>query len=251
MNWTVFAVFVVVWVFVGLLTGLWMTRRGHDGRWTVIAVILGPLFVPIAYERIERNPRSVDVTSVDSWGADTAKTSGLRVMVGYDASAEAEHALRSALRLFGSGGGVLELVAVVSYDDANDPDSTMVDRAKQRLTAAASGAGTVPVGYAVLAGPPGECLRWYAENHRADVLVVGKRGRGMSTRMLGSVAEYLTAHCPVPVLVVDPAVPSEPQDSAEPTVAVRVSPLDSPRETGNPQTPGGADDSRGSGRPVQ
>ncbi|MBM7460992.1 universal stress protein [Rhodococcus coprophilus] len=223
MNWTVIAVFVVVWVLVGLLTGLWMARRGHDGRWTIIAVVLGPLFVPIAYERVERTPRPVEVTPVDSWGADPANRSGLRVMVGYDGSVEAEHALASALKLFGRGGGVLELVAVVSYDDASGADSTMVDRAKHRLNEAASGAGAVPTGYAVLAGPPGQCLRWYAENHRADVLVVGKRGRGMTTRMLGSVAEYLTAHCPVPVLVVDPTVPPEPTDSAEPTVALRVS----------------------------
>ncbi len=239
MNWTVFAVFVVVWVLVGLLTGLWMARRGHDGRWTLIAVVLGPLFVPIAYERVERTPRSVDVTPVDSWGADPANEPGLRVLVGYDGSVEAEHALASALKLFGSGRGVLELVAVVSYDDASDPDATMVERAKHRLNEAASGVGPVPTGYAVLAGPPGQCLRWYAENHRADVLVVGKRGRGMSTRMLGSVAEYLTAHCPVPVLVVDPTASSEPTASTErtastePTVALRVSPERAGKESEN------------------
>lgn len=231
MNWTVFAVFLVVWVLIGLLTGLWMARRGHDGRWTLIAVILGPLFVPIAYERIERNPRSVEVTPVGSWGTDTAKASGLRVMVGYDGSMEAQHALASALRLFGSSGGTLELVAVVSYDDASDPDSSLIERAKHRLSDAASAAGDVPTGYAILAGPAGQCLRWYAENHRSDVLVVGKRGRGMTTRMMGSVAEYLTAHCPVPVLVVDPTAPSDPADAEEPTVAVRVTPQRAGRES--------------------
>lgn len=50
-------VFVVVWVVIGLVTGLWMARRGHDPSWTLVAVVLGPLFVPIALERVERRPR--------------------------------------------------------------------------------------------------------------------------------------------------------------------------------------------------
>src|SRR5690606_2198905 len=148
---TVFAVFIVVWVLIGVATGLWMARRGHDPRWTLIAVILGPLFVPIAYERVERSPRSIEAVPLERWGADTSDSGDLRVMVGYDGSTEAKDALQTALHLFGSRGGVLELVAVVSYDDGTDPDSPVLRTAKQRLADAASGAGEVPVGYAVLA----------------------------------------------------------------------------------------------------
>lgn len=205
MNWTALTVFVVVWVLIGLATGLWMARRGHDARWTFIAVILGPLFVPIAYERAERGPRSVEAKPVGRWEAAAGEAGELRVMVGYDGSVQARHALQAALHLFGSGRGVLELVAVVSYDDRTDPDSAVLDTAKQRLAEVAAAVDEAPVGYAILAGPPGQCLRWFAEDQRADVVVVGKRGRGMSTRMLGSVTEYLTAHCSVPVLVVDPS----------------------------------------------
>jgi len=228
MNWTVFTVFLVVWILSGLLTGLWMARRGHDPRWTIISVILGPLFVPITLERIERVPRPVETAPVDRWGTTTTEPGGLRVMVGYDDSAEARHALQVARRLFGPVDGVLELVAVVSYDDGTEPDSEVLDKARQRLTAAASAAEGIPVGYAILAGPPGPCLRWFAEDQHADVLVVGKRGRGMSTRMLGSVAEDLTSHCPVPVLVVDPAIGSTPSDVDAPTLAVRVPAEDIP-----------------------
>jgi nucleotide-binding universal stress UspA family protein len=211
-----------VWVFIGVATGLWMARRGHDLRWTLIAVILGPLFVPIAYERVERSPRSIEAVSVDRWGADTSDSGDLRVMVGYDGSTEAKDALQTALQLFGSRGGVLELVAVVSYDDGTDPDSPVLRTAMQRLADAASGAGEVPVGYAVLAGPPGPCLSWFADEHGADVLVVGRRGRGMSNRMLGSVAEYLIAHCRAPVLVVDPTSHSKAAGSTKSALAVRV-----------------------------
>lgn len=54
MRPVILVVFLIVWVLIGLATGLWMARRGHDPRWTLIAVALGPLFVPIAYERVER-----------------------------------------------------------------------------------------------------------------------------------------------------------------------------------------------------
>lgn len=222
MNWTVFGVFVVVWVLSGLVTGLWMARRGHDAWWTLIAVILGPLFVPIAFERIERAPCSVEATTVARWRAEGTETDGLRVMIGYDGSAESRHALHTALQLFGPCGGVLELVAVISYDDAADADSPLLCKARRHLAEAVAEAGDVPVGYAVLAGAPGPCLRWFANDQHADVLVVGQRGHGMSTRMLGSVAEYLIGHCRVPVLVVDPEAEVRHSETSEPTVAARV-----------------------------
>lgn len=204
MNWTVFAVFATVWVLVGVGTGLWMARRGHDPRWTLVAVVLGPLFVPIAYERVERRPRSVADAPLALWGSETDATGRLRVMVGVDGSAESEHAVEVARQLFGPTGGVVEIVAVVSYDDAPDGESAVLEAAKRRVVAAAGGLGDIPAGFAVLAGSPGESLSWHATERQADVLVVGRRGKGMSTRILGSVAEHLTLHCPVPVLVVAP-----------------------------------------------
>ncbi|MFD6860530.1 universal stress protein [Rhodococcus sp. NPDC060086] len=223
MNWTALWVFLGVWVITGLATGLWMARKGHDPRWTLIAVILGPLFVPIAFERIERNPRSVASEPVATWGSGSTEPGGLRVMVGFDGSKEAEQALRTARQLFAPGGGALELVAVVSYDDGADGDSEVLGRAKERLEAAAADTEEIPVGYAVIAGPAGQSLSWFATDQHADVLVIGKRGRGMSNRMLGSVAAYLTEHCPVPVLVVDPTQHAPAGQNPSAPVALRVS----------------------------
>ncbi|MEE2033267.1 universal stress protein [Rhodococcus chondri] len=223
MNTTLLIGFVLAWVATGLITGLWMARRGHSPGWTVIAVILGPLFVPIAYERIERTPRAVASSPIASRRA-AGSSSGLHVVVGYDGSTESEHALLAAQRLFGAGGGVLDLVTVVSYDDGAESDSPLVQAAERRLAAATSDTGNLASGYAVLAGPPGPCLLWFATDQQADVLIIGKRGRGLSTRMLGSVAEYLVEHCPAPVLVVDPeAAPTVPEPEPSP-VAVRVEP---------------------------
>ena len=66
-----------------------------------------------------------------------------------------------------------------------------------------------PVNREVLAGPPGEALSRYASDHEMDVVVVGRRGRGMSERLLGSVSAYLVRHSEVPVLVVEPRTPGD------------------------------------------
>ncbi len=54
---TLIVIVVVGWLSLGLFVGLWMVRRGHDPLWVVIAVALGPIFVPVALERVERHPR--------------------------------------------------------------------------------------------------------------------------------------------------------------------------------------------------
>ncbi|MGB3233373.1 MAG: universal stress protein, partial [Mycobacterium sp.] len=56
MNTTLVVTLIVAWIVVGLVSGLWMARHGHDPLWTLIAVVLGPLFVPIAMERVQRHP---------------------------------------------------------------------------------------------------------------------------------------------------------------------------------------------------
>lgn len=55
----------------------------------------------------------------------------------------------------------------------------------------------------VLAGDPREALLQVAQNERADLLVVGSRGRtGITKLMLGSVSSHVVTHAPCSVLVV-------------------------------------------------
>ena len=56
MSTTVVVLVVAIWLTVGLLAGLLMARRGYDPLWVLLALPLGPLFVPIALERIRRRP---------------------------------------------------------------------------------------------------------------------------------------------------------------------------------------------------
>jgi nucleotide-binding universal stress UspA family protein len=56
---------------------------------------------------------------------------------------------------------------------------------------------------AVREGAPAEVVRTYAEEHAADLIATGTRGRhGAHRFLLGSVAEAVVRTCPVPVLTV-------------------------------------------------
>lgn len=197
----------VIWIGTGLATGLWMARRGHDWGWTLIAVLLGPLFVPIALERAEREPR-VALHGTDGEPGPRSETSGVRVLVGIDGSEDATRSLTAAMDLLGGRCGLVVVAEVVSFDDA-DPEDRHLEPAQGHLDEAASLVVQTPVNREVLAGPPGEALSRYASDHEMDVAVVGRRGRGMSERLLGSVSAYLVRHSEVPVLVVEPRTPSD------------------------------------------
>ncbi|MGB3353257.1 MAG: universal stress protein [Mycobacterium sp.] len=205
MNTILVVVLVAAWIVVGLLSGLWMARHGHDPLWTLIAVVLGPLFVPIAIERVQRSP---SVAAFGQKGAPPRRSDaapGLRVLVGYDGSAEAERGLATALRLFGPYCGLLVLAEVVHYETAENATRTDLDASSERLAGLVSGAEIAGVVHTeVLAGAPGPTLRGFAEQQDMDLMVVGRRGQGFSTRLLGSVSADIIEHSRVPVLVIEP-----------------------------------------------
>jgi nucleotide-binding universal stress UspA family protein len=131
------------------------------------------------------------------------------VVVGLDGSACAGRALARAAALIDDD-GLLVLVAVdpemhspgilaAPLLDTRDGDAA-------RLLAAAR--EQVPPEFAACPtmarrGDPAEILTEIAREQRADLLVVGRRGRDFAARvLLGSVASRLTADAPCDVLVV-------------------------------------------------
>jgi len=124
--------------------------------------------------------------------------------VGWDGSAQAAAALDAAKRLFG-GTGELVLAEVISYEAAEDPQQASVTSADAGLAAIAANAdpAETPPRLEVLVGAPAEALAQFAQRLDVDVVVVGRRGRGLTRRLLGSVSSYLLEHSAVPVLIVD------------------------------------------------
>ncbi|WP_308124059.1 universal stress protein [Mycolicibacterium xanthum] len=205
MNAATVLVLIIAWGLIGLLSGVWMARRGYDPLWILLAVPLGPLFFPIAVERVRRRPGFAGPAPASGTPPPDA---GPRVLIGLDGSPESEQTLATALRMLGSQCSLLVLAEVVHYEAAEDTDRVEMDAAARRLRAAAAPVDiTGPVRTEVLVGAPGSALREFAEREGIDILVVGRRGRGLSRHLLGSVSNDLVTHSTVPVLVVEPPHP--------------------------------------------
>ena len=140
------------------------------------------------------------------------------VLVGYDGSAGADAALDAAARLFPDA--ELCVLTVWLSPRAAAPSSLLalpagvVRRALRELESAAEeGARDLAEAAAARSGAqvrtsPARANVWstiayVAEEHDADVIVVGSRGRSeLSSVLLGSVAHGLVHHASRPVLVV-------------------------------------------------
>jgi nucleotide-binding universal stress UspA family protein len=197
--------FALVWVAIGLAAYWWMARRGHRSRWwLLLAALLGPIFAATVKDRAEREPRAVE-----HWRAGERYGGWPRILVGIDGSEESEQALHGVLDLLPDGVGTLMLATVVDYDAPGEADTDdQLSRAHDRLAQlqeVASGRSTRAVDCEVLTGPPAEALLRCAADQEVDLVVVGRRGRGMSTRLLGSVATQLLRTPSLPVLLAAPA----------------------------------------------
>lgn len=202
---TTAALFVVmiVWVIVGLITGLVMGRRGNSWfGWAVIGCVLGPLVIPVALSTARRE-RDVQPITLARGEEGTGR---LRVVVGVDGSAESQAAVRSVIALLGDRIGSFTLAAVIDYDaarsgwkgdDQQEAEAALADAERVADSSLHGAAETV-----LLAGVPSRALLEHAATTDADLLAIGSRGRGASTALLGSVASQLAAKSSVPVLVV-------------------------------------------------
>lgn len=135
-----------------------------------------------------------------------------RILVGFDGSGEARHALRVATALASDLGGQAHVLLVV-----RPPAHVETEEEGRRATAAERdnlSRGLVEAQQrsphraalmteVVLADDPALAIASYAEEHGFDLVVVGTHGREHTThRGLGRSVEALLRHHPCPVLVV-------------------------------------------------
>jgi nucleotide-binding universal stress UspA family protein len=132
-----------------------------------------------------------------------------RIVVGVDGSEAGERALRWAMRTAAKHAGSVRAVIIWTPDTAAANRTPEQDerraRARQTLGACVAAAlndnPRVRVSTQISTGEPGQVLVDTAA--RADLLVLGSRGRGRVTPAgLGAVAEHCVRHAPCPVVVV-------------------------------------------------
>jgi len=135
----------------------------------------------------------------------------MNIVLGVDGSPSSMKAVEWVAR----SAGPVERVLVISAADAGIamPDSMLVkivrEAAEEHVrdaTHALAGLGPKVSGR-VVDGDPREVLVATAGAERADLLVVGNRGRtGITRLLLGSVASHVAAHAPCSVLIVRGAI---------------------------------------------
>lgn len=142
------------------------------------------------------------------------------ILVAYDGSEPAQHALAEAVDLGAKTGAGLTVVCVVPvmvavYGIAMPPGATVaqaIDSAREMLAAVKLDLvhqGHAKVETVLLEGDPVDRILQYAEKHPPDLIVVGSRGLSEAGRFfLGSVSDGILHHAHCSVLVVKSAAPS-------------------------------------------
>lgn len=127
---------VVAWVGSGVAAALVLSRRGHDLRSVLgLAVVLGPLFLPLALEFVRHREPVARAISLDPRPRDGSGGHAIVALLG-----EAESVV-DALPVLASFGSVtaLTLAAPIDYESADRAAPDDVQReAERRLTAAAT-----------------------------------------------------------------------------------------------------------------
>jgi nucleotide-binding universal stress UspA family protein len=133
----------------------------------------------------------------------------------------AQQALELAHSLARDHGAKLVLATILpppqSYPDlpGEKEYGALLQAAQHDLDALAKTIVDVPVKTSVRSGEAGPVLLAAADEHQADLIVMGTHGRrGVTRLLLGSVAEHLMRHARCPVLTVRPALVSEAENDA-------------------------------------
>ena len=136
------------------------------------------------------------------------------LVVGVDASPESLAAVEWALRLAEDLRRRVVAVHTVGLLEEQGlrphPDVTATVTAARALN---PGFSDLEVNTIFEAGVPAEIITRVAEDEHAVLIVVGSRGLGRATHLLGSTSEAVLARATVPVLIVPAgSSPAEPED---------------------------------------
>jgi nucleotide-binding universal stress UspA family protein len=199
-------------VCIGFVLAIVMGRLGHSPfAWGLLGLVLGPIALLLALVEV-RNERPWWTRLVASGDPGSGPVD---VLVGIDGSPESAAATTATLELLGGRVGRLTLVAVAEVDDsvAGHQERARLREELERQAGAVRAwlqerdvpaqAKKVTPELKLMSGPAARTLdTMIAAEDGYGLLVVGARGAGMSSVLLGSVATKLAARASVPVLII-------------------------------------------------
>jgi nucleotide-binding universal stress UspA family protein len=199
---------VVPWLIIVLVTMISVTylalRWGRDPfGWLLLSAAMGPIaiiaLVGTRSADVERQ-RRISVRSAQRVAGRTL------IVVGSDGSAAGPHIAEHIVRELNHGAEVV-LACVLPHEaepGGNEQAQRDCDARVAHMTGATldvlSSEG-VAARTAVVFGQPGEEIVRLADQEQADLIIVGRRGAGLSRALLGSVSEHVVKHATRPVLV--------------------------------------------------
>jgi nucleotide-binding universal stress UspA family protein len=212
-SYTVFlSLLMVTFACIGFVLAMVMGRLGHSPfAWGLLGLVLGPIALLLAL---------VEVRSERPWwtrlvASGDPGSGPVDVLVGIDGSPESAAATTAALELLGDRVGRLTLVAVTEVDDSTaghqerarlreelERQAEVVRAWQQEQRRTVKAVRPVIPELQLLSGPPARTLDTIAAEDGYGLLVVGARGAGLSSVLLGSVATRLAARASVPVLII-------------------------------------------------
>lgn len=165
--------FFLVWVTVGLVTALALSRRGHDLRSTgTLGFVFGPLFIPLAVH-LRRRQAAVEPVLVAP-----GRTAGgpVDVLVGLECRPEGAASVLPVLELLKGRLGRVTLARVLDFESMQDEKER--ERAEVELSCASLFLGDYEPSLVLLAGRPCQALRDHAAAAGFDAVVIAGGSRG-------------------------------------------------------------------------
>ncbi|MBI5289220.1 MAG: universal stress protein [Chloroflexi bacterium] len=197
---------IAVWLAVVLVTMLVITylarRWGHDPfGWLLLTAAMGPIALVALVGTRQRNQELSH-----AGGARTAPPDGQVVLAACDGSETGARIGKYLAETFGPGAKVVLLVVEPHESEPRTPAEEQ--QAQQRAEKTTAGAreplraARIASRTAIAYGSAGEEIVRVADAERAWVIVVGRRGAGLSRALLGSVSEHVVKNARQPVVVV-------------------------------------------------
>jgi nucleotide-binding universal stress UspA family protein len=196
------AVVIAIWlgiVVVSMAIVVYFSRRwGHDPfGWSLLAAVMGPIAVigMIGARQSERSRATIG-------GASTAD-----VVMAVDGSAASVEMARE-VAAWPSRPTDVVLLAVLPHEARPAVTPTSKEEHDRRVAAmtkepfAILREANVPARVEVRYGAPGEVIVQYAAECGQALVLVGRRGAGLTTALLGSVSDYVVKNSKRPVMLV-------------------------------------------------
>jgi nucleotide-binding universal stress UspA family protein len=193
---------IIVWLALVLVSAVVVSYLAHRwGRdpfgWILLSAAMGPIAI-VALVGTHQSDRARTSPGAASEGG------GTPIVIACDGSDVGPRLAEQTAPSYRTGREVV-LLAVLPHDAREHGDSAetsarvnaMVLEVKRSL----DGYG-VPSRTVVRYGPPGEAIVQFADELSASLIVVGRRGSGLTRSLLGSVSGHVAEHARAPVLVV-------------------------------------------------